>query len=89
MLSTSIVALSSLFIGAQAVSLDTRNASTCFTTHTGYLRGDGPGTDFGRNNANEVIYPSNGTDIELSLQVRILLLWSQCSSALQFVPTGL
>lgn len=87
MLSTSIVALSSLFIGAQAVALDARSASTCFTTHTGYLQSNG--ADFGLNSANEVIFPSTGTNLELSLQVRILPLWSQCFSALQFFDAGL
>lgn len=70
MKSTFFVALASVLVAAQAVSLADRSADSteCFTTHTGYLVED---QDFGINSDNLIVWPYNATNpkIKLSLQV--------------------
>ncbi|KZP27288.1 hypothetical protein FIBSPDRAFT_853529 [Athelia psychrophila] len=66
---TFFVALASVLVAAQAVTIADRSADSteCFTTHTGYLVED---KDFGINSENLIVWPYNATNpkIKLSLQ---------------------
>lgn len=69
---TFFVALASVLVAAQAVTIADRSAASteCFTTHTGYLVED---KDFGINSENLIVWPYNATNpkIKLSLQVTL------------------